>query len=55
MSRLAVRLVHDGGLALLTTLTFWVSTVAVELVGSAESIVAVKRAIPWGLLVLVPA
>lgn len=57
MSRPALRLVHatGGGLALLTILTFWVSTVAVEVTGSADSIVAVKRAIPWGLLVLVPA
>jgi hypothetical protein len=57
VSRGALRLVHAvaGGLALLTITTFWVSTVAVELAGSPESIVAVKRAIPWGLLVLVPA
>lgn len=57
MIRTARRLVHAvaGGVALLTILTFWTSTVAVELAGSPGSIVAVKRAIPWGLLVLVPA
>lgn len=57
MNRPAVRRAHAtaGGLALLTVLTFWVSTVSVEVVGSPESIVTVKRMIPWGLLLLVPA
>ncbi len=51
------RRVHPiaGGLALLTMLTFWTSTVVVELVGDRADIVAVKHAIMWGLLVLVPA
>lgn len=55
-SRLARR-VHPvaGSVALLTMLAFWTSTVAVELVGSTDDIVAVKHAIMWGLLVLVPA
>jgi hypothetical protein len=55
-SRLARR-VHPiaGAVALLTMLTFWTSTVAVELVGSTGDIAAVKHAIMWGLLVLVPA
>lgn len=55
-SRLARR-VHPiaGAVALLTMLAFWTSTVAVELVGSTDDIVAVKDAIMWGLLVLVPA
>ncbi len=44
-----------GGLALLTMLAFWTSTVAVELAGERDDIVAVKHAIMWGLLVLVPA
>lgn len=44
-----------GVVALLTILTFWVSTAVVELSGDAESIVAVKRVIPWGLLILIPA
>jgi hypothetical protein len=43
-----------GGLAFLIILSFWTSTVAVELFGSPAAIAAVKRAIPWGLLVLVP-
>lgn len=57
MNRPAVRRAHAtaGGLALLTVLTFWVSTVGVEVAGSPESIVTVKRTIPWGLLLLVPA
>jgi len=35
--------------------TFWTSTVGSELFGSMETIIAVKLAIPWGLVVLVPA
>ena len=55
-SRLARR-IHPvaGTVALLTMLSFWTSTVAVELLGSTDDIVAVKHAIMWGLLVLVPA
>ncbi len=51
------RRVHPiaGAVALLTMLVFWTSTVAVELAGDREDIVAVKHAIMWGLLVLVPA
>ena len=51
------RRVHPiaGGLALLTMLIFWTSTVAVEILGDRNDIVAVKQAIRWGLLVLVPA
>jgi hypothetical protein len=51
------RRVHPiaGALALLTMVAFWASTVAVELVGSTDDIVAVKHAIMWGLVVLVPA
>lgn len=44
-----------GALALLTIATFWVSTSLSELFGSAASVVAVKSAIPWGFLVLIPA
>ena len=44
-----------GTLALLTIATFWVSTSLSELFGSAASVVAVKSAIPWGFLVLIPA
>ena len=44
-----------GTLALLTIATFRVSTSLSELFGSAASVVAVKSAIPWGFLVLIPA
>ena len=44
-----------GVLGFLTILTFWTATVVTELSGSTAAIVAVKRAIPWGLLILVPA
>ncbi|MGH3474245.1 MAG: hypothetical protein ACRDOT_04945 [Aeromicrobium sp.] len=44
-----------GGLALLAMLIFWTSTVVVELAGDRGDIAAVKHAILWGLLVLVPA
>ena len=57
MSRMRLRVAHAtaGGTALATTLAFWTSTVIVELAGSAPSIVTVKHAIAWGLLLLVPA
>ena len=53
----AARRLHPiaGVLALITMLAFWTSTVAVELFGGQDDIVAVKQAIMWGLLVLVPA
>lgn len=44
-----------GSLALLTILTFWLSTAASELFGSTEQVVWVKTAIPWGLILLIPA
>jgi len=44
-----------GAVALLTILTFWISTVISEVFGPASAIVAVKTAIPWGLIVLIPA
>lgn len=44
-----------GALALLTSLTFWTATVLVETLGDTAAIVAVKTAIPWGLLILIPA
>jgi hypothetical protein len=44
-----------GALALLTILTFWLSTALSELLGSEAAITAVKTAIPWGFLLLVPA
>lgn len=44
-----------GAVALLTTATFWLSTAATELFGSTGAVAAVKTAIPWGFLLLVPA
>ena len=44
-----------GAISFLIILAFWISTVSVELSGSAERIIEVKRAIPWGFLLLVPA
>jgi hypothetical protein len=44
-----------GAIAILTIATFWVSTAAVEIVGSEAAVVAVKTTIPWGFLLLVPA
>lgn len=51
------KLIHPiaGAIAFLTIATFWLSTVFSELTGSHEAVVAVKTAIPWGLLLLVPA
>lgn len=52
-----LRRIHPvaGIVGFLVILTFWTSTVGSEIFGSTETIVAVKRAIPWGFLVLVPA
>ncbi|WP_299439643.1 hypothetical protein [uncultured Rhodospira sp.] len=44
-----------GALALLMILTFWVSTVTTELFGPTGAVVAVKTAIPWAFLLLIPA
>lgn len=51
------KLIHPltGTVALLTIATFWLSTVVSELIGSNEAVVAVKTAIPWGFLLLIPA
>lgn len=55
--RIMVRKIHPlaGAVAILTIATFWLSTVFSELFGSREMIVAVKTAIPWGFLLLIPA
>jgi hypothetical protein len=52
-----LRIVHPvGGLiAILTITTFWLSTAVSELFASEKTVVAVKTAIPWGFLLLVPA
>jgi hypothetical protein len=44
-----------GIIAFLTILTFWTSTVVAELFFSTATVAAVKQAIPWGFLLLVPA
>jgi hypothetical protein len=44
-----------GVVALLTIGTFWLSTALSELFGSTAAVTAVKTAIPWGFLLLVPA
>jgi hypothetical protein len=44
-----------GALALLTILTFWIATVFAEAFGDTAAVVAVKTAIPWGFLLLIPA
>ena len=52
-----IRYLHPvaGSLAMLTIATFWLSTALSELFGSHETVTAVKTAIPWGFLVLIPA
>ncbi len=44
-----------GMIGFLTILAFWTSTALSELSGSVQAIAAVKQAIPWGFLILVPA
>ena len=44
-----------GTLALLIIAGFWLATVAAEIWGSAATVAAIKTAIPWGFLLLVPA
>ncbi|SDE77602.1 hypothetical protein [Rhodospira trueperi] len=44
-----------GALALLMIVTFWISTVITEVFGSPGAVVAVKSAIPWAFLLLIPA
>ena len=43
-----------GGIAFLAIITFWTSTILVELFGSHESIALVKRGIIWGMILLIP-
>ena len=52
-----LKIIHPvaGALALLTIATFWLSTALAELFASEASVVAVKTAIPWGFLLLIPA
>lgn len=52
-----IKVVHPlaGALAILTIATFWLSTVLSELFASQAAVTAVKTAIPWGFLMLIPA
>ncbi|MDX8525394.1 FAD-dependent oxidoreductase [Mesorhizobium sp. MSK_1335] len=51
------KIIHPlaGMVVLLTIATFWLSTVLSELFASEATIIAVKTAIPWGFLLLIPA
>ncbi|MCC7427162.1 MAG: hypothetical protein IT557_09670 [Alphaproteobacteria bacterium] len=51
------RIIHPvaGAIAISTIATFWLSTALVELFGSPSAVAAVKTAIPWGFLLLIPA
>jgi len=51
------KIIHPlaGTVAILTIAIFWFSTAFAELFGSEEAVVAVKTAIPWGFLLLIPA
>lgn len=44
-----------GAVALLTIAAFWLSTAFSELFASEAAVAAVKTAIPWGFLLLIPA
>ena len=52
-----IKAIHPvaGALALVTIAIFWLSTALSELLASRATVVAVKIAIPWGFLVLIPA
>lgn len=52
-----LKIVHPvaGTLAIVIIATFWLSTVVAELFGSESLVVAVKTAIPWGFILLIPA
>ena len=51
------RIIHPlaGLIAILTIATFWLSTAISELFASQTVVTAVKTAIPWGFIVLIPA
>jgi hypothetical protein len=51
------KIIHPaaGIVAMLTIALFWLATTLSELFATQAAIVAVKTAIPWGFLVLVPA
>ncbi|MGC1503812.1 MAG: hypothetical protein WA782_06680 [Sulfitobacter sp.] len=51
------KIVHPiaGAIALLTILTFWLSTAISELFADAPTVTMVKSLIPWGFIILIPA
>lgn len=51
------KLIHPitGTIALLCIATFWLTTLFSELFAGQDVVVAVKTAVPWGFLVLIPA
>jgi ferredoxin-NADP reductase len=51
------KIIHPlaGAVAILTIATFWLSTALSEMFASEATVTAVKTAIPWGFLLLVPA
>lgn len=51
------KIIHPlaGAAAILTIVTFWLSTAFSELFASEATVIAVKTTIPWGLLLLIPA
>lgn len=52
-----IKIVHPvaGTVALVTILTFWMSTALSEFFASEAVVTSVKTLIPWGFLVLIPA
>lgn len=52
-----LKIIHPiaGALAILTIATFWLSTALSELFAPEAAVMAVKTAIPWGFLILIPA
>ncbi|MGJ3262220.1 MAG: hypothetical protein ACFE0R_03205 [Salinarimonas sp.] len=57
MPRKIITRIHAAAasLALVAILAFWTSSIVVELAGSPAAIAAVKRAVLWGLALLIPA
>ncbi len=51
------RIIHPvaGLIALLTIATFWISAAVTELFASDAAVAAVKTAVPWGFILLIPA
>ena len=51
------KIIHPiaGVVALLTILTFWLSTALSEIFASVSVVTTVKATIPWGFLILIPA